>query len=309
MRANELLLWLSARGEGSWRQFRAGVDELHPTDDDDLLVEQAGEFSIHQLLRQALECLGHAEFFACECEEGWRVAPPTLAVRQIGSHFTGVLCGARTTELLARLQSHADGCQTELAKLPTAPDRVRVLIESCEAVDRLASVAGFCVQQDASLAILMHIPRINPPPRQSAAEFPVGSDWMIHQFDSQKLRWQEVTRADAQNSRRGLFRFRDRFQARHYFSRRDGATQKVGRGVGIFQALFAARRGVLAYTHERMEFRLPAICRPPKLLERALALCSGTPPLFDVSNAQLVYHEVPENIAALAAELLRQSLR
>lgn len=309
MRANALLLWLSARREGSWRQFRAGVDELHADDEDDLVADRGGEFAIHQQLRQSLDCLGHVEFFARECEEGWRVAPPTLAVRQTGSQFSGILCGARTTELLARLQSHADGCQIELAALPTAPDRVRVLAVSCEVVDRLASVAGVRVQHDAPFAILMRIPQITPRSRKSTSEFPVGTDWTIHEFDARNLRWQDVTRMKAQNARSGLFRFRNRFQALHYFSRRDGATQKVPRGVGIFQALAGARRRILTYARERMELRLPAICRPPRLLERALALCSGAPPNNDGPNAQLVYRDVPANIAALAAELLRQPLR
>ncbi len=309
MRANELLLWLSARGEGSWRQFRAGVDELHASDEDESNGEQTVEFSIHQRLRQSLECLGHVEFFARECEDGWRVAPPTLAIRQIDAQFVGLLCGARTTELLDRLKAHAGGCQIERTQLPTTPDRLRVLAESAEALERLAKDARLHVQHESPLAILMHIPRINLPSRESADEFPVGTDWIIHEFDARELRWQEVNRQHCQRAQRGLFRFRDRFQMRFYFSRRDAATQKIGRGVGIFQAIRAARRGVLAYTRERRELRFPAICRPPRLLERALALCSGTPPIFEDSNAHLVYHEVPSNIAALAAELLRQPLR
>ena len=85
MKANELLLWLSARCEGSWGQFRAAVDELHASDEDDTDGAPDGEFSLHHRLRQSLDCLGHVEFFAQECEQGWRVSPPTLATRQIGS--------------------------------------------------------------------------------------------------------------------------------------------------------------------------------------------------------------------------------
>jgi hypothetical protein len=309
MRANELLLWLSARCEGSWGQFRAAVDELHASDEDGADASIDGEFSLHHRLRQSLDCLGHAEFFAQECEQGWRVAPPTLAARQINSNFVGLLCGARTTELLDRINGFTDGCQVERRKLLAAPDRVRVLADSSELLERLAEVVGVHVQRDAPFAILMHIPRINSQWRESADEFPVGADWTIHEFDARKLRWSEVRRAEAQSARRGLFRFRDRFQTRVYFARRNSVTHKVGRGVGIYQALRAIRRRVIMYSGERAELRLPAICRPPRLLERALALCSGIPPIYDAPSAQLIYQDVPANIAALAAELLLQPLR
>jgi hypothetical protein len=309
MRANELLLWLSARGEGSWGQFRAAVDELHAGDENDTDASVDSEFSLHHRLRQSLDCLGHVEFFAHECEHGWRVAPPILAARQMNSHFVGLLCGARSTELLNRINEFTSGCQVERTELLAAPDRVRVLADSSELLERLAEVVGVYVQYDAPLAILMHIPRINSAPRDSVDEFPVGADWMIHEFDARKLRWREVRRADAQNAQRGLFRFRDRFQTRLYFTCRDSVTHKVGRGVGIYQALRAIRRGVLMYSRERPELQVPAICRPPRLLERALALCSGIPPIYDASNAQLIYPEVPANIATLAAELLLQPLR
>ena len=309
MKANELLLWLSARCEGSWGQFRAAVDELPASDEDDTTTAVDDEFSLHHRLRQSLDCLGHVEFFAHECERGWRVAPPILAARRMNSHFVGILCGARTTEFLNRISGFTDGCQVERTELLAAPDRVRVLADSSELIERLAQVVGVHVQYEAPLAILMHVPRINSPRRESADEFPVGADWTIHEFDARKLRWREIKRADVQKARRGLFRFRDRFQTRLYFARRDSATHKVGRGVGIYQALRAIRRGVLMYSREPQELQLPAICRPPRLLERALALCSGIPPIYEPSTAQLIYHEVPANIAALAAELLLQPLR
>ena len=308
MRANELLLWLSARCEGSWGQFRAALTELHAGDEDDTDASVDGEFSLHHRLRQSLDSLGHVEFLRADASKAGELHRRCWRSDRVNSHFVGLLCGARTTELLNRINGFTDGCQVERTELLAAPDRVRVLGDSSELVERLAEVVGVHVQYDAPLAMLMHIPRINSPRRESADEFPVGADWTIHEFDARKLRWREVRRSDVQNVRRGLFRFRDRFQTRLYFARRDSATRKVGRGVGIYQALRAIRRGVLMYSRERRELQLPAVCRPPRLLERALALCSGMP-IYDTSTAQLIYHEVPANIAALAAELLLQPLR
>ena len=311
MIANELLLWMSARCEGSWQQFRAAVDELRASFEDNANDDEMGEFPTHQRLRQSLDCLGHTEFFAQECEGGWRVAPPTLAVRKAGSQVIGFLCGARSTELLQRVGAITDQCRVEQTELFAAPDRVCVLAESDESVVRLARVAGLHVQYDAPLAILMHIPGIKQPGRASGDEIPVGADWLIHEFNARDLRWGEVTREHCERARRGLFRFRDRFQTRLYFTRDEAATQKVGRGVGIFQALRGVRRWVLSYSRERAELRLPAICRPPRLVERPLVLCSGRPASYDTSapQPQICYHEVTADTAALAAELLRQPLQ
>ena len=61
MRPNELLLWLSARREGSWQQFRQAVEELHSGDGqgDDY---HENEFPLYQQLRLDLERLAHVEF-------------------------------------------------------------------------------------------------------------------------------------------------------------------------------------------------------------------------------------------------------
>lgn len=126
MRANELLPWLSARREGSWQQFRAAVDELHlddsekaPNQDDD------GEFPLHQELRLDFERLAHVEFFACGCEDGWRVVPPTLAAHPMADGVRGVLCGARSPALLARVLRAASNLGSEMLNRPGVPDVLR----------------------------------------------------------------------------------------------------------------------------------------------------------------------------------------
>jgi hypothetical protein len=62
MTPNELLLWLSARKQGSWPQFRGAVERL-----DLMESEEAGQdtsLSLHQRVRLNLERLGHVEFDA-----------------------------------------------------------------------------------------------------------------------------------------------------------------------------------------------------------------------------------------------------
>ena len=72
------LYGFSARKEGSWPQFRAAVERLDVADTTDE-AEQDARLPLHQRVRFNLVRLGHVEFGAADCEEGWRVVPPSLA--------------------------------------------------------------------------------------------------------------------------------------------------------------------------------------------------------------------------------------
>jgi hypothetical protein len=79
------------------------------------------------------------------------------------------------------------------------------------------------------------------------------------------------------------------------------------RAVALY-VLLRRRRGLLLYNAQAGTLSLPSSCRPPRLLERALVLCSGIPPSFDPATVRLTYANVPPDIALFAAELLRQGL-
>ena len=78
------------------------------------------------------------------------------------------------------------------------------------------------------------------------------------------------------------------------------------RAVALYVLLRHHRGDVLCYNREFAALSVPAIYRPPRLLERALVLCSGLPPTYD--DAQLTYSDVPPEIARFVAELLRQPI-
>src|SRR3954453_4269795 len=79
MGVNELLLWLSANRAGSWSGFRSAVDDLVRTDDGGVVASEG--LPVYHRLRFQLQQLGHVEFNANGCADGWRVAPPTLAMQ------------------------------------------------------------------------------------------------------------------------------------------------------------------------------------------------------------------------------------
>jgi len=313
VKANELLLWLSARVQGSWEQFKGGVEELHLPDDQpgesaasEEDVRQQG-LPIHQVLRLMLERLGHVEFFAAGCENGWRVAPPVWACFETEGNCTAVLCGARTLPLLQRVRTAVSTpAPLEIEDDADAPSIFRLRVPTSRGLLAAIAATGIAVQWDTPRAI-MCAAAYSARMTEAIIELPLGRKWVVEQFSADRLRWVTSSREEACNTRDGLFRFRLPYE-RRYFLRRRGRTYDTDGAAGKYALLRRYRCRVLDYVPESRRLVLPAICRPPLLIERALVLCSGRLPVFDKSNATLAYGCVSRDIARLSARLLDQEI-
>ncbi len=312
MRADEALFWLSARREGSWQQFRAAVEELNAADHDSSIngvVTSEPAFPLHQQLRLDLERLAHVEFFARECSAGWRVAPPTLAAHTTQDGVRAILCGARSPALRQSLVQAVKETGGETVNHPGVPLVIRVDADDLSDFAELSGRTGIPLQGAAPLAILSHLPPCDPPSaKQPQGGFPTGAEWSIHRFDARELAWQQIERREIQVSRVGLYRFSHRFHRNGFFLCWNNAVFQMPRANALYVMLKRARRTVFQRDAAARTLRVPAICRPPRLLERALVLCSGLPPSYDPMDASLTYSDITPEIAALAAELLRQPL-
>ena len=156
MPPNEFLLWLSARKNGSWSQFRGAVERLELGSEMDA-IEQDTLLPLHQRIRFNLERLGHVEFAAGECEDGWRIVPPTLALSQHKSGVVGVLCGARTEKLVERIERTASGLPLKLERVsqPDCPDVLRTLAQDETVLMKLTEQEGVFCQLDCPTAFAL----------------------------------------------------------------------------------------------------------------------------------------------------------
>jgi hypothetical protein len=313
VRANELILWLSARVQGSWEQFKSAVEALHlpeeetsgagPSEEDS---RQAG-LPLHLELRLMLERLGHAEFFCKGCEGGWRITPPVWAASGPKEPASAVLCGARTLSLLQRLRSANLGAVALLVDEPTtAPTIYHLTAPSHDALQAAAATTRIRVQVDAPRAILCALSPVCGA-FEEIAELPLGRDWVVEKFDTQTLRWKSSSREDGRIARDGVFRFRLPYQRRHFLRRR-GRSYEMEGAAAKYALLRRHRRNVFHYSSTSKECKVPASCRPPTLVERALILCSGRLPVFESSDATLTYGSISGETARLAARLLDQEL-
>ncbi len=321
MSANSLLLWMSARRHGSWAQFRAAVEELHLGAN----VEAEGEgddapdqfaLSLYQTLRFNLQRVGHAEFFAGAGEGAeWRVTPPALAVSRHASGWLGVLAGARSLSFTDRLHSAVagHGAEPRVLTLASYPDQILIAAGTRNTLAAIADQAGVHLQDDAPAALLASLPPVDDPSVRYQTDLPFGSDWRIDRFSPDDLAWHSATLDDARTASSGLFRFSLRHQRYVLFCCK-GAAARIPGQVGKYLVLRQRRRRrqVLRYDAQNRTLSMPASCRPPFLVERALILCSGSPPSYEGSGLRggsLRYPEIPQDIAAIAAALLRQELQ
>lgn len=314
MTANKLLLWMSARGQGSWQQFRAAVEQLRipetesddkPGAEDD--AEDAYALPLYQTLRLNLQRLGHAEFFAGAGENEWRVAPPSLAATQHMDGWLGILAGARSPNLLRRIQDVAAQEKLELVSVSACPDHIRIFTGDVESMVAIANRAGLLFQQHAPAAILTSLPPVDNPSVRRPADLPFGSEWRVERYTTSQLGWSAGTREEALSTSGGLFRFSLHHRRYILFCSRGEAFQVPGQ-VGKYLVLLLRRRRVLRYDVSSRRLSVPASCRPPFLVERALILCSGALPAYEAATGFLHYADVPRAIAALAGALLRQQL-
>lgn len=312
MTPNELLLWLSARKEGSWLQFRGAVATLDLANCADE-TEDNVSLPIHQRIRINLERLGHVEFGAAECEDGWRVVPSTLALAHHDGNILGVLCGARTTRLLQRIEVAASALSFERASSTYCPDILTVRAPNARAMIELAKQEGILCQLDTPTALLSHLPFVDSIGKWNHAPLPIaGKEWDVKQFviERKLLRWRAITLQEANApGAQGLFRF-TRFRRPQYFLREGRETIKLPGAIGKYYVLFRKKRRVLKYNRKERSLVVPAIFRPPLLTERALILCSGFPPAFSIVHKRsvLTYRDIPEEVAGMTAEVLRQDL-
>lgn len=314
MSANDLLIWMSARVEGSWQQFRSAVEALHVEEETGEDGESgddatANDLPLYQAVRLGLERLAHVEFTSTSTERRWRVVPPSLAVNRSPDRSVGILCGARSPGLVAALSQLPERVSLDSLVAPGMPDCLRLVCHDSEALHRTGRSLDLLVQPNAPAALLAAIPPIDDPRSRFPADPPASPGWTVHVFSTNTLRWKAAELRHLRSARTGLFRLQLRYQ-RFYFLRWRGRTFRVPVQVGKYAVLRHRRvRRLLQYDRGRALLSVPVSCRPPLLIERALVLSTGLLPHFEKASGRLEYPGVPPKIAGLAADLLRQEIQ
>lgn len=310
MSANAVLLWMSATGEGTWSRYRTALDELTASGLSDESLEDAGEgvpevrsLPQHLRFKLNLERLAHAEFFRREFQNGWRVVPPTIVVTPSADTARGILCGARTNKLLSKLAQHLGQDRILVESQVDCPDRI--ILETCsiEELFDVAQVENVILQENGIERLLASIPPIDNFQLRAPSEVPFGEDWQVARFSASELKWAESSISEARGGMFGLFQIRVRYRP-EYFIKLQGRSYKLPVQVGKYIVLRQAHRKVLRYDYGRRVLSMPAVCRPPLLLDRALTLCTGLIP--EIKEGYLEYPCVEPRHLSAAKRILGQ---
>jgi hypothetical protein len=187
------------------------------------------------------------------------------------------------------------------------PERILVHSGAHEQLVARARELGLIVQNDAPASLFSALPSVRDRSHWHRSNMPETPGWLVQRFSVYpEPEWKELPQADARRSSYGLFRFIMKHQ-RFYYLRWRGRTFSVPVQVGKY-AVMRRRRGKLRYDPARRTFSLPAMFRPPLLMERALVLCSGVLPRFDSATRRLEYSNVDTTVALLAGQLLHQEV-
>lgn len=313
MSANDLLIWMSARVEGSWHQFRSAVEALRIEgrggDSNEAGEDITGsDLPLYQDVRLGLERLAHVEFTSVQSDRRWRVVPPTLAITRSRYQYVGILCGARAPGLRTSLLQLSGNVSVDSQSEPGMPDRFCLVSPDIELLDCTGQELGLLVQRSTPNTLLSGIPSIGDTQSWFPAEPPSTPGWTIHQFSATDLQWKGSNLQQVLSANTGLFRFQLRYQ-RFYFLRWRERAFKVPVQVGKYVVLRQQRiRRLVCHDRLRAVLSVPVACRPPLLIERALVLCSGQLPRLNRVTGHLEYSQVTPDIARMSAALLCQEV-
>lgn len=208
---------------------------------------------------------------------------------------------------MARFKAVA-GSDCEVVASSLHPSVARVFAPELRSLSGMASDAGLGFQPDAPVRILSSLSRVDQLAGSKPAQLPFGRDFEVSRFAVGRYgcKWMLSSDDEAAHGGNGLYRF-VRFQIPEQYLKSGKRILKVDGQTAKFFLLAERRRQVLRYDRLTRSLSVPGICRPPLLIDRALALCTGYPAAYEPRKRTLTYAEINEDIAGFAASLLSQN--
>lgn len=319
----DLLLYvLTTRGSLSWDSFKTIFDRLIEGMQLGLATD-----SEHQLVRwrtaKVIDALCHADISTGPGGAA-SISPAILARLPLAGDPEAILVGARTARTIndvmtvgRELSCHCE-VQPQAVTLHFAPRRIAVRAEEEAGLLRLAAELGVPYEQNPpawQLACMSSSTTgIQEDGTWTAAD--VEPNWICRYFDPHRLGFYRQE-SGLQHPCRLAKYVRPITNQTLYWLWRDGKRLVVDPEWGRYLVLQRIGRNVLFYDRRSLVLAVPVGAPLPRLLARAVTLCSGYAPAFlpgsigtekDLRRFD-VYRWVPASIAKLVAEKLGQQLQ
>lgn len=327
--SDQLLYVVSAKKEMSWKSFKETFDYLY-TLQVTFTDEERDEIKSKRLPTvRALGSLGHCDFEFSENGNKVYAAPPVLVRLPCAGFPQAILAGARSPQTIQKLsqacQSIGHHINLEVTEQPgelvLVPRRVTVQAEDVGELEAIAKFLGIDFMETPSAWSLLHF-------AASLDDYLATLQWS----NSPELTWKRQTfdpislqfhpspsmgeglGVRVSDIRLSQYSHPSRNTQKHYLWK-EGRCTEIDRDWGRYVVLKALQRNVLVYDQRRFTMAVPVGAKLPRLLERALTLCSGYVARFvdrlpfspEIRGFNL-FRAIPPQIAEMTAAKLGQTL-
>ncbi|MGB7711906.1 MAG: hypothetical protein WBL95_20625 [Microcoleus sp.] len=324
--SEKLLYVISAKKELAWLSFKETFDYLSNLETG-LREENTDKDGIKNKRLQAiraLDSLGHCDFYFSGDSSKNKVyaASPVLVRLPCAGFPQAILAGARSPNTIQQL---SDACQSvgnrinleikeQATELRLIPKRVAVQAEDVRELEAIASALTIPFIETPSAWSLLHFSASIDDYLATLkwAKYP-ELNWKHETFEPSSLQFKTIKETDS-NIRLSRYSHPSR-NTLSYYHWRDGIGTEIDLDWGRYAILKALRRNVLTYDKRRFTMAVPASANLPRLLERALTLCSGYAATYvkklphdpQIQGFKL-FSAIPPQVAEMTAAKLGQTL-
>ena len=324
--SEKLLYVISAKKELAWLSFKETFDYLYnlETGVKEKNTDKDGIKNKRLQAIRALDSLGHCDFnFSDDSSKNKVYAAPPVLVRLPCAGFPqAILTGARSPVTIKEL---SDACQSVGHHI-----KLEVTAQASESVliPKRVAVEAEDVRELEAICNSLKIPFMETPSAWSLLHFSASIDdylatiqwskepelnWQNKTFNPIYLQFESIKETDYPIRLTG-YNHPSR-NTKSYYLWQDERCTEIDLDWGRYAVLKALRRSVLIYDKCRFTMAVPASANLPRILERALTLCSGYAAKYEKMPRVLppiqgfnLFTAVPPQIAEMTAAKLGQTL-
>lgn len=325
---DQLLYAMSAKGHLSWADFKELFNILRGNLEQQEQTPPAAASTLWQkaLTARTLDSLAHCDLEFEQSGGKIYVAPPLLVRLPTAGLPQAVLVGKRSPKSLFHLievckkvsRNIEVGTNTQHLLVGGAPERITVQVESVEEMELVAAGLGItCITEPPAWTLLHFAGKLDDYLANCSWETANDLQWQRKDFDLSHLQFRRFYQSQEDYR---LSRYIDPVRSTPIHFLWDGQRRaKVDVEWGRYALLRSKRLNILLYDKRKLILAELASVPIPRLLRRALALCSGYAPNF-VPKEQLpfrapdplginLFQDISPYMAKVLADKLGQKLK
>lgn len=286
-----LLEYLSYKQTGSWNEFKKTIQNLNYTES--LQIDR-------NKIRRMFSSLGHIEFMFENNNGIYSVCPSCISIFK--NTYKGVLCGARTTEMLEKLQAECELFHLLYEEIPQtdAPKAIFIDFKNNENLENFIknSQLNLFITKNFSERLLQSLPTLYDIFEQNKTE-PVELNLKSKNMYMYETMLDAKLLLAAPRGYRDFYVYENRLPfKKEYFLAYEDKFYKIDRNYGLCISFAKYNKKIL---HLKNNNLLTPIW-VPELIDRALTLASGFNREITSNGKKVIYANIDVDLANLTSQ-------